>query len=106
MIEWLRAPVFDRSVAQILLQWPSDYLRVRRGLLRARPLFSKRSDYVRFRDEVFNLHRLRRQMAAFRVVRKIVSVWRVFHVVLALFLIVLIAIHIYISVYYGYRWIF
>ncbi len=44
--------------------------------------------------------------ASTRTSSRLMSVWRVFHVVLAVVLVVMIAAHIGVSLYLGYRWIF
>jgi hypothetical protein len=49
---------------------------------------------------------LQAQVGFFRALKRLMSVWRVFHVVLAVCLVVMIAAHIGVSLFLGYQWIF
>lgn len=64
-----------------------------------------RHDYQAFRKTIGRLLKLNRQAAVFRTAKRLMNHWRVIHVVLAIFLLVVIAAHIGPSLYLGYRWV-
>jgi hypothetical protein len=63
-------------------------------------------EYLEIRYAVRRLFRLRTQVAFFSTLRRLLSGWRVFHAGLAIFLVLIIAAHIGVSLYLGYGWIF
>lgn len=89
-----------------VLTFPLDLIRIRIALIRCRSLFGDRIDYQEFRRMISRLLRLNRQVAVFRTAKSLMNHWRVVHVVLALFLLLVIAAHIATSVWLGYRWVF
>lgn len=107
LVRWVTAlPEAKSSPFQLFLAWPIEYVHVKLRLLQARRVLATREQYLDFRDALWQLIWIKRQLKIFSVIRKLLSIWRIFHVILALFLVVLIGIHIYITTYYGYRWIF
>ncbi len=89
-----------------LFAMPFDALRVRSSLLLCRPLFSSHHEYREFKRMIVRLLQLKRQASVFRTAKKLMDSWRVVHVVLAVFLLVVIGLHIYSAMNLGYRWIF
>ena len=55
---------------------------------------------------ITRLLRLKRQASVFRTAKIVMTYWRGFHVVLAVFLVLVIAVHIATAWYLGYRWVF
>jgi thioredoxin reductase/Pyruvate/2-oxoacid:ferredoxin oxidoreductase delta subunit len=94
------------GVLRALITFPVDVVRIRITLMRCRNLFSDRKDYKEFRRMLGRLLRLNRQVAVFRTAKGLMNHWRPVHVVLAIFLVLVIVVHIATSVYLGYRWVF
>ena len=89
-----------------LFSFPVDQVRVRLSLVSSRSHFATRDDHHEFSTMVTRLLRLKRQAAVFRTAKTVMNYWRGFHVVLAVFLVLVISIHIAAAWYLGYRWIF
>ncbi|MBK7860861.1 MAG: NAD(P)-binding domain-containing protein [Archangiaceae bacterium] len=75
-------------------------------LRRTRPMFSKKGHYLDFVDAFHRLRLLHVQVGFFHALKRLMSVWRVLHVVLAVVLVGLISAHIALSLYLGYKWVF
>lgn len=88
-----------------LFVFPVDWIRVRLSLVRSRPLFTTREDHHEFSTMITRLLRLKRQAAVFRTAKRVMNAWRGFHVVLAVFLVLVIIVHIATAWYLGYRWV-
>ncbi|MGE5346372.1 MAG: NAD(P)-binding domain-containing protein [Acidithiobacillales bacterium] len=89
-----------------MVTFPLDVVRIRIALMRCRSLFGDRKDYREFGRMIVRLLRLNRQVAVFRTAKTLMNNWRPVHVILAVFLLLVIAVHIATSVYLGYRWVF
>jgi thioredoxin reductase/NAD-dependent dihydropyrimidine dehydrogenase PreA subunit len=88
-----------------LFSFPVDAFRVRMSLISCRSLFPARHDYHDFSVMMKRLLRLKRQTAVFRTAKNVMTYWRGFHVVLAVFLVLVIVLHVATAWYLGYRWI-
>jgi thioredoxin reductase/Pyruvate/2-oxoacid:ferredoxin oxidoreductase delta subunit len=95
-----------RGVVGQLMYLPWQHLRDAGELRRVRPLFAKKGHYRDFVDAFHRMRTLQVQVGFFKNLKKLMSVWRVLHVILAVVLVVLIAGHIALSLYLGYMWIF
>jgi hypothetical protein len=95
-----------RHILWLLLAAPYRAVASRLALWRLRGLFPDVEDYRRFVRWIRVLERTRAQAALYDPLRRFLSVWRAFHVVLAVFLVLTIAAHIGVSLYLGYAWIF
>ena len=93
---------FDRSGS---LSFPVDAIRVRFSLVSTRSHFATRDDYHEFSTMTKRLLRLKRQASVFQTAKKVMNYWRGFHVVLAVFLVLVIVLHIATAWYLGYRWL-
>ena len=89
-----------------LVSFPLDAVRVRLSLVSCRSHFATRDDYHEFRTMITRLLRLKRQASVFRTAKMVMNYWRGFHVVLAVFLVLVIVVHIATAWYLGYRWVF
>ncbi len=89
-----------------LVSVPLVELRVRWLLASSRALFATRADHHEFSLMIRRLLRLKRQASVYRTAKMIMTYWRGFHVVLAVFLVLVIVVHIATAWYLGYRWIF
>ena len=94
-----------RSLPRLFLGMPFEAWRVRRGLRRARGLFLERAAYRTFRWQLHELRRLRTKIALHRHFKRLMSIWRSLHVVLAITLLGLIGTHVWVSVRVGFRWL-
>ncbi len=90
----------------LFLRMPFEALGTRLRIAQVRKVFSSREDYQEFREDFFRLLSLRTQVGFNKGLKRLLSGWRVFHGVLACFLVVMIAVHIGLSLYLGYGWIF
>jgi thioredoxin reductase/Pyruvate/2-oxoacid:ferredoxin oxidoreductase delta subunit len=100
------APEEKGSLILHLLKSPFTAIGRRFTLSSVRPLFPDTTRYREFRTAFLDLVRLRTQVRFYRSLRRLLSGWRAFHVVLAVFLVVVIAVHVAFSIFLGYRWIF
>lgn len=106
VVEHALEPPKEHSVGAFLFHYPMQWLRDRRNLGRIKRLFPNSRSFKDFRESFFRMRRLQAQVTFFRGLKRLMSVWRVLHVVLAVVLVVLIAAHIGISLFLGYTWIF
>jgi len=94
------------SLVGRLLSAPWEVLRLSVGLGRARPLFLDASDYRQFRRRCVRVARMRIRVGLHRRLKRLLNAWRIFHVVLAVVLLGVIAVHVGVSLHLGFRWIF
>ena len=91
---------------RVVFGYPLRVLRLRRLLRQAKrsiPEPDRREDFVRFAVEAF---RLRVRLGALPVVKRLLGLWRAGHGVLAGFMLAIIAVHVGVAFWVGYRWIF
>ncbi|MBS2026554.1 MAG: NAD(P)-binding domain-containing protein [Deltaproteobacteria bacterium] len=81
---------------------PDQMLGVPRRLARVRPHFDSESQFEDFARSVTSLARVRIQVTFYGVLRRYLAVWRVLHVGLSIFMVVLIVAHIGVSLYLGF----
>jgi hypothetical protein len=94
------------SLAAQLFKLPFERLGDERELSRVRNLFKTRGHFLDFVQGFHRVRSLQVQVGFFKGLKRLMAVWRLFHVVLAVLLVVLIAAHISVSVFLGYTWIF
>ncbi|MCC6809552.1 MAG: NAD(P)-binding domain-containing protein [Deltaproteobacteria bacterium] len=80
--------------------------RLREDLGKLRGSFTDGHAYEDFVAAAVSVQRLQLQAHFFRGLKRLLSGWRAFHVVLALFLVLIIAVHVTLSIYLGYTWVF
>lgn len=100
------APPPKGTLLGLFVSMPGQYLRRKLGLRRIKRLFANREAYHEFRDAFGHLVRVRTQVGFYRSLRRLLSIWKLLHVVLAVFLVIAIAAHIGLSLYLGYAWIY
>ncbi len=96
----------ETSLVRFLMHLPVQRFSDVRHLRHSRSLFPTAAQAREFSDSFKKLRTLQAQVSFFRSLKVLLSTWRVFHVVLAVLLVVLIAAHIGVSLFLGYRWIF
>ncbi len=96
----------QKSLLRFFLHLPVQRVSDARHLLHVRSMFPSPHHAHDFTDSFHKLRRLQAQVTFFRSLKVLLATWRVFHVVLAVVLVVLIAAHIGVSLFLGYRWIF
>ncbi len=99
-------PAQQASLGRYLVHLPRQRLSDVGELSRARKLFQSPAHAREFADSFQRLRILQAQVSFFRSLKLMMTAWRVFHVVLAVLLVILIAAHIGVSLFLGYRWIF
>ncbi len=97
--------VKGRTLLALFTSMPLASLRRRATLRRAKLSFSP-NDYHELVDAAARLSRLNIQIEFFGSLKRLLSAWRLFHVVLAVLLVVMISAHIGVSLYLGYKWVF
>jgi thioredoxin reductase/Pyruvate/2-oxoacid:ferredoxin oxidoreductase delta subunit len=100
------APAAQSSLGSYLFQLPRQRFSDARELSHAKTLFPTPAEAREFADSFKRLRTLQAQVSFFRSLKRLLAAWRVFHVVLAILLVILIAAHIGVSLFLGYRWIF
>jgi hypothetical protein len=96
----------ERSLPLFLLHLPLQRWKDGGDLRKLEAAFKSRENFEEFRENFEKLRILQAQVSFYRALKRLMSVWRVLHVVLALCLVVMIAAHIGFSLFLGYRWIF
>ncbi len=75
-------------------------------LHRARRLFSDADGFAELERAFLEYETLAVQTQFYGSLRRLLSAWRAFHVVLSVLLVGIIAVHVWLSIYLGYRWIY
>ena len=99
-------PPPERSLLAFLLHLPLQRLRDGADLRRLKKAFKSATNFEEFRENFVKLRTLQAQVGFYRGLKRLMSVWRVLHVVLAVCLVVMISAHIGLSLFLGYKWIF
>lgn len=92
----------SESFTGMVLTVPKQRLFARWQLMRSRHLFLNEQQFADFSQAFRATAKLRTQVAFYRGLKKWFAVWRILHVGLSLFLMVMIAAHIGVSLYLGY----
>ncbi len=95
----------EKALPELVLAYPLHLLKTRVVLWPLRSSFPDKSVYRQFKKDFVRLLRVQIQVEFYGGLRNFLSWWRVIHVVLAVFLVVVIALHIAVSLYLGYGWI-
>lgn len=90
------------SLLGLAVRVPASALRLRFRIWRVRRFLPDRASFVRFRDALVRLNRIRYQIGFYDSLRALLRGWRVFHAALAGFLVLVMAAHIGLSLYLGY----
>ncbi len=98
--------VHDMALPTLLVKMPLDAAKARREAKKVRGAFPDAAEYQDFEASYTRLRTLRYQVTFYKKLKRFMAAWRVFHVVLAVMLVFLIAAHIAVSLYFGYFWIF
>lgn len=93
------------SLLKFLVTMPFRQARDRFALGALAVEFPSSAHYREFKHSFAELRELQSQATFYSALRKLMSAWRVFHVVLAILLVVMITAHIGVSLYLGYTWI-
>ena len=93
-----------RSLAGLFLVMPGQALRLRWCLWRRRSAFLDGAGYGQFREQALQLRRLELKLRFEAAWKRLMRVWRVLHVTLAIMLVGLIGVHIWVSVRVGLKW--
>jgi len=99
-------PAQGGSLMSLMWRVPAQYVKNRQMLGTVKKFFRNREHFQDFSAAYFKLDRLRTQVGFYKSLKQFMSAWRVLHVVLAVALMFVIAAHIGVSLYFGYRWIF
>ncbi len=99
------APLGEASFTALLTRFPLEARRTRRQVARMRRLFPDGGHYEEFAQTLQRLVRVRAQVTFYVRLRRLMALWRVVHVAVAIALVVMIAAHVAVSLYLGYRWI-
>ena len=94
------------SLTTFLMRLPFQRMSDAQKLRSVKAAFPTPAQAQDFGDSFKQLRTLQAQVSFFKSLKRLLGVWRVFHVVLAILLVVLIAAHIGVSLFLGYRWIF
>lgn len=96
----------EKSLLAFFLHQPRQRVSDANHLRHLKRLFPTPAQAREFIDSFHKLRRLQAQVSFFRSLKALLATWRVFHVVLAVLLVLLISAHIGVSLFLGYRWIF
>jgi thioredoxin reductase/NAD-dependent dihydropyrimidine dehydrogenase PreA subunit len=100
------APVRGGSLALFMAKMPVTSVRAWAQVRQIQPLFRQPEAYDDFTDAFWRMWRMRAGVTFYKSVKRLMGAWRLLHVVLAIFLAVMIAAHVAVELYLGYRWIF
>jgi thioredoxin reductase/NAD-dependent dihydropyrimidine dehydrogenase PreA subunit len=90
------------SLVGLAVRLPASALRLRFRIWRVRRFLPDAEARARFRDALVRLNRIRYQIGFYEALRALLRGWRVFHAALAVFLVLVMAAHIGITLYLGY----
>ncbi|OGQ26336.1 MAG: hypothetical protein A2138_25490 [Deltaproteobacteria bacterium RBG_16_71_12] len=99
-------PPKHRSLLRAVVEERGARRKLTKAIHYAARFFPDRAHWEVFRDCLLELSRGRLQVAFYATMKRVFAAWLVLHVVLAIFMVVLIAGHVAITVYLGYGWIF
>jgi thioredoxin reductase/NAD-dependent dihydropyrimidine dehydrogenase PreA subunit len=105
LLEMASSPTGEHSLAAFLVKLPVQRLSDELKLRRTRSLFPSKEQFRQFYDIFARLRVLQAQTGFYRGLKRLLSIWRAFHVVLAVVLLVVIVAHIGLALHLGYRWI-
>ncbi len=91
---------------RMLAVWPLRRIRLVRLVRRARGEIADPDRHAEFKRYAREMFRIRHQMEYLPSLKRLLGLWRSGHAVLAFFMVFLIAAHIIIGFWVGYRWIF
>jgi thioredoxin reductase/Pyruvate/2-oxoacid:ferredoxin oxidoreductase delta subunit len=99
-------PARGGSLTLLFIRLPFLRMRDRLRMLRARFHFADHGDFLEFQRGYRGLEQMRLQVSFYDGLKRLLRNWRMFHTMLAVFLVFAIAAHIAVSLYFGYRWLF
>jgi thioredoxin reductase/Pyruvate/2-oxoacid:ferredoxin oxidoreductase delta subunit len=102
LVARVTSPVEATALSLVFLRLPLESLSLRLRLLLVRRKFPTRARAKEFRGAVLRLEKLRWQIRFYASLKRLLRGWRAFHAALAMFLVVVIAVHIGLSLYLGY----
>jgi hypothetical protein len=100
------APPEKNAFLGQLLNEPVESSRLRRKLRAVRPMFPAGDSFEKFSALLSSISRAQMQIAFYGSLKRLFRGWLVVHVVVAIFMVVLIAAHVSVSLWLGYRWLF
>lgn len=93
-------------IVRLAWVWPARYLQLRRLMRLARTELKDAQRLADFDEYASNMLKMRFQMDYMAPLKRLLGLWRSSHAILAVFLIILIMIHVVIEFWVGYTWIF
>lgn len=102
LFDAVTAPLPPGSLLHSLVTLPIQSIHSRYALWSVGALFNDKESREAFRADFLELERLRLQISFFRSIKSLMRVWRIFHASLAVFLVLVMAAHIGVSLYLGY----
>ncbi len=102
LVALVTAPVKATAFTLVFLRMPFEMVGIRLRLLAVRGKLRDRKRRAEFRGAVLRLEKLRWQIRFYASLKRLLRGWRAFHASLAIFLVLVIAAHIGISLYLGY----
>jgi dihydropyrimidine dehydrogenase (NAD+) subunit PreT len=106
VLQHATTPPRELSVLAFMFHLPAQRLRDAADLRHLRQAFRSPENFEEFKENFEKLRTLQAQVSFYRGLKRLMGMWRVLHVVLAICLVVLIAAHIGFSLFLGYKWIF
>ncbi|MBI1947657.1 MAG: NAD(P)-binding domain-containing protein [Deltaproteobacteria bacterium] len=95
-----------RSFLRAVVEERGSRRKLAKAIQHAARFFPDRAHWEVFRDGLLELSHGRMQLAFYATMKRVFAAWLVLHVVLAIFMVVLIAGHVGVTIYLGYGWIF
>jgi thioredoxin reductase/NAD-dependent dihydropyrimidine dehydrogenase PreA subunit len=99
-------PPKELSLPAFMFHLPLQRIKDANDLRHLRKAFKTPANFEEFKENFDKLRTLQAQVTFYRGLKRLMSVWRVLHVVLAVCLVVMISAHIGFSLFLGYKWIF
>ncbi len=93
-------------LVHLLTRWPVRHLRLIRVIRRARRVIAEPNEYRSFKRFSLEMFRLRLQMDLAPRIKRALGAWRAGHGLTALLTVTLVAAHVIVEVWVGYRWLF
>ena len=92
----------ERTLMQAVMKETKTRQTLVKQIDQARPLFNDDKQFSFFKDSLEKIQRARMQISFYATLKRVFRSWLVFHVVTAIFMVVLIAAHVAVTAYYGF----
>ena len=96
----------ERTLARAVLKDSQGRRQMQRSIAEARPLFKDEAKFYLYKESLEKIGRMKMQIAFYAALKRVFRAWLIIHIVVSIFMVVLIGLHVGVTTYLGFRWIF